>query len=132
MSSSSAKFRNPGIVYPGLNPPDRTCNDDKCPWHGHVKVRGKLIVGKVVKAKMKNTVSILHEYLVWVGKYKRYERRRRKIHAHCPPCIPVKEGDDVLIGETRPLAKSVAFVVLGIIKSSPQSSIPQHSTPASM
>lgn len=114
--SAQPNVRNVGVVYPGLNPPEKTCNDDKCPWHGHLKVRGKILVGKVVKAKMRNTVSVLHEYSVWVRKYRRYERRRRKIHAHCPPCIPVKEGDIVLISETRPLAKSVAFIVLGVLK----------------
>jgi small subunit ribosomal protein S17 len=42
----------------------------------------------------------------------RYERRRSKIHAYLPPCIDVKEGDVVQIAECRPLAKSVAFVVI--------------------
>jgi small subunit ribosomal protein S17 len=28
----------------------------------------------------------------------------------------VREGDVVVIGETRPLAKSVSFVVLGVVK----------------
>jgi small subunit ribosomal protein S17 len=30
-----------------------------------------------------------------------------------PPCIEVRPGDTVIVGETRPLAKSVSFVVLG-------------------
>lgn len=126
--SNQIKFRNPGVVYPGLNPPDKTCNDSNCPWHGHLKVRGKILVGRVVKTRMRNTVSIFHEYLVWVGKYRRYERRRKKIHAHCPSCITVKEGDVVLIGETRPLAKSVAFVVLGVLKPTGHISSSESST----
>ncbi|MDK6027950.1 30S ribosomal protein S17 [Ignisphaera sp. 4213-co] len=111
----NTRTRNIGIVYPGLKPPERTCNDDKCPWHGNVSVRGLLLTGKVIKAKMQNTVVVEREYVVWVRKFKRYERRRSRIHVHNPPCISAKEGDIVLIGETRPLAKSVSFVVLGVI-----------------
>ena len=113
---SNVKVRNIGIVYPGLKPPEKVCSDKKCPWHGNVSVRGLILVGKVVKAKMQNTVVVEREYTVWIRKYKRYERRRSRIHAHNPPCISAKEGDIVLIGETRPLAKSVSFVVLGVLK----------------
>ena len=62
---------------------------------------------------MQRTVTVLHEWLHYDKKYKRYERRRRKLHAHCPPCIEVKPGDKVIIAECRPLAKTVSFVVIG-------------------
>ncbi|HIQ03184.1 MAG TPA: 30S ribosomal protein S17, partial [Desulfurococcales archaeon] len=42
--------------------------------------------------------------------------RRKKIHAHNPPCINAKVGDEVIIGETRPIAKTVSFVVLQVIR----------------
>jgi small subunit ribosomal protein S17 len=61
-------------------------------------------------------VTVLREYLHYVSKYRRYERRRSKLSAHCPPCVKVTEGDEVLIGECRPLAKTVSFVVLGRAK----------------
>ena len=109
------KVRDVGIRFEGLNPPEKVCNDVLCPWHGNIKVRGLILTGKVIKAKMKNTVVVEREYLVYNRKYMRYERRRSRIHAHNPPCINAKEGDVVLIGETRPIAKSVAMVVLGII-----------------
>ncbi len=112
----SQSARNIGIVYPGLRPPEKTCNDEKCPWHGNISVRGILIVGKVAKVRMHNTAVVEREYLVWIRKFKRYERKRSRIHAHNPPCINAKEGDTVLIGETRPLAKSVSFVILGILQ----------------
>jgi len=73
------------------------------------------LTGVVVKAKMQRTVVVEREYLYYDKKYKRYERRRSKIHAHNPPCINAKEGDVVIIGETRPLAKTVHFVVLGVV-----------------
>mgnify|MGYP000114831585 CR=1 FL=1 len=103
--------RNIGI--PGVNPPPRECDDPLCPWHGHLPVRGRILRGRVINKKMQKTVSILHEYLHYVPKYKRYERRRKKIHARLPPCIDVDIGDIVIIGETRPLAKTVSFVVIG-------------------
>ncbi len=113
---SEGKARNVGIRYPGLRPPESSCDDPLCPWHGHLKVRGGLLVGKVVKARARRTVVVEREYLVYIRKYMRYERRRSRIHAHLPPCIDARLGDTVLIGETRPLAKSVAWVVLGVLK----------------
>jgi len=108
--------RDIGIRYPGLEPPKEACNDDKCPWHGSVRVRGLILTGVVSKARMVRTVAVEREYLRYNRKFKRYERRRSKIHAHNPPCVNAKPGDLVVIGETRPLAKSVSFVVLGVIK----------------
>ncbi len=97
-------------------PPEKECDDDKCPWHGNISVRERTIVGRVVSTKMTRTVTVLVEYLHYRPKYKRYERRRSKIHAHLPPCIDVKEGDVVKIVETRRLAKTVSHVVLGRVK----------------
>mgnify|MGYP001772562920 CR=1 FL=1 len=111
---STSKVNNIGI--PGVNPPEKTCNDPKCPWHGHIKVRGVLLTGVVAKKKMQKTVVVRHEYLKYIPKFMRYEKRHRNIHAHLPPCIEVEEGDVVLIGETRPLAKTVSFVVLQVLK----------------
>ncbi|MEL9908801.1 MAG: 30S ribosomal protein S17 [Desulfurococcus sp.] len=111
---SQSRVNNIGVT--GINPPEKTCNDPKCPWHGRLKVRGVILTGVVAKKKMQRTVVVRHEYLHYVKKYMRYEKRHRNIHAHLPPCIDVKEGDTVVIGETRPLAKTVAFVVLGVIK----------------
>lgn len=108
--------RNPGISYPGIEPPRNVCDDDKCPWHGSLRVRGLVLEGIVGKARMARSVTVEREYLKYNGKFKRYERRRSRIHAHNPPCIAAKPGDVVLIGEARPLAKSVSFVVIGVIK----------------
>ncbi len=105
--------KNVGI--PGVEPPQKECNDKKCPFHGDIRVRGVLLTGVVVSDKMKNTVVVRHDYLYYDKKYKRYEKRRTHIHAHNPPCINAKVGDIVLIGETRPLAKTVSFVVLKVL-----------------
>ncbi|MEZ0290463.1 MAG: 30S ribosomal protein S17 [Sulfolobales archaeon] len=120
--SQRVKTRNIGILYEGLEPPSRSCNDPACPWHGSISVRGQLIEGVVVKSRMQRTVVVMREYVRYIPKYMRYERRRSKYHAHLPPCIDVRVGDIVLIGETRPLAKSVSFVVLGVLRRGGESS----------
>jgi small subunit ribosomal protein S17 len=95
-----------------IAPPKRTCDDDRCPFHGHVKVRGKILTGKVVSVSDKQTVVLQREYLQKVAKYNRYERRRGKVHAHLPPCIDLREGDTASIAECRPLSKTISFVVI--------------------
>ncbi|HDM92634.1 MAG TPA: 30S ribosomal protein S17 [Candidatus Korarchaeota archaeon] len=106
----------PDYMISDVIPPQKECDDDKCPWHGTISVRGKTLVGEVVSTRMQRTVTVLIRYLHYVPKFKRYERRRSKIHAHLPPCIEVKEGDIVKIAETRRLAKTVSHVVLGVVK----------------
>lgn len=94
-----------------VTPPRRTCEDVRCPFHGRIKVRGKILNGKVVSLS-KQTIVIQREYLSKMKKYNRYERRRSKMHAHLPPCIDLKEGDTATIAECRPLAKTISFVVV--------------------
>jgi len=95
-----------------VEPPKKSCTDKLCPFHGVLNIRGKLIKGKAVSVKAKNTAVVEKEYLHYIPKFMRYERRRSRIHAHLPPCLDVKEGDVVQIAECRPIAKSVAFVVI--------------------
>ncbi|NOZ30584.1 MAG: 30S ribosomal protein S17 [Crenarchaeota archaeon] len=106
------------LKIPGVDPPERECEDPNCPWHGSLRVRGILLEGTVVKVRAKRMAVIRHEYLYYDPKYKRYARRSKKIHAHLPDCISINPGDRVVIGETRPISKTVKFVVLGIKKSS--------------
>ncbi|MEM0162542.1 MAG: 30S ribosomal protein S17, partial [Thermoproteota archaeon] len=87
----------------GLSEPSSACNDVKCPFHGKVKVRGRVIKGEVVSDKMVRNVVVQINYLHYIKKYRRYERRKSRIPAHNPPCIGAKTGDRVVIGETRPL-----------------------------
>jgi small subunit ribosomal protein S17 len=93
-------------------PPKHSCDDARCPFHGHLKVRGKMLEGTIVSISNKQTVVIQRELLQRVPKYNRYERRRSKVHAHIPPCVEAKEGDWASIAECRPLAKTVSFVVV--------------------
>ena len=95
-----------------VKPPEKECNDEKCPWHGHLKVRGIIIRGKVVSTAMQRTVVVERERLHYVPKYERYEKRTSRYKAHLPPCIEVKKGEEVIIMECRPLSKTKHFVVV--------------------
>ncbi|MCS7386264.1 MAG: 30S ribosomal protein S17 [archaeon GB-1867-005] len=104
------------IGVPGVKAPEQQCDDPHCPFHGHIKVRGKILEGVVVSSKMQRTVVVQRDYLHYVPKYKRYEKRRSRIAAHNPPCINAKEGDKVKIMECRPLSKTVSFVVIAKVE----------------
>ncbi|MDW8092204.1 MAG: 30S ribosomal protein S17 [Nitrososphaerota archaeon] len=105
----SRETRNIGVP---VNPPPSTCKDINCPFHGHLKVRGVLLVGRVLKRLMKNSVVIEREYVQFIKKYKRYERRRTRIPAHLPPCIDASVNDTVRVAECRPISKTISFVVI--------------------
>lgn len=93
-------------------PPERVCNDPKCCWHGKLSIRGKILEGVVMSAKMMETAIVRREYFHYDRKYRRYEKRHSSIPAHNPPCINAREGDLVKIGECRPLSKTVSFVII--------------------
>lgn len=95
-----------------LKKPKKTCSDRNCPFHGELPVRGRVLEGTVVSAKMDKTVVVRRDYIHYVPKFMRYERRRSRIPSHNPPCINVKEGDHVRIVECRPISKTVSFVVV--------------------
>jgi len=96
--------------------------DKKCPFTGNVSVRGRILRGVVISTKMKRTIVIRRDYLHWVRKYKRFEKRHRNIPAHCSPAFRVRDGDQVTIGQCRPLSKTVSFNVLKIDRVAPDSS----------
>jgi small subunit ribosomal protein S17 len=77
-----------------------------------LRVRGRLLKGRAVSVKGKGLAVVEREYLHYIPKYMRYEKRRNRLHAHLPPCLNVIEGDAVTIAECRPLAKTVSFVVV--------------------
>ncbi|KAF3489388.1 hypothetical protein F2Q69_00056478, partial [Brassica cretica] len=89
--------------------------DKKCPFTGTVSVRGRILAGTCHSAKMQRTIIVRRNYLHFVKKYQRYEKRHSNIPAHVSPCFRVKEGDHVIIGQCRPLSKTVRFNVLKVI-----------------
>lgn len=92
--------------------PKKTCSDRNCPFHGTLPIRGRILEGIVVSAKMDKTVIVRYDYMRYVSKFMRYERRHKRIPSHNPPCIEAKEGDYVTIAECRPISKTVSFVVV--------------------
>ena len=51
--------------------PKKKCQDDRCPFHGGVKVRGRLLSGKAVSTAGKTFVVVEMEYLHMVPKFNR-------------------------------------------------------------
>jgi small subunit ribosomal protein S17 len=97
-------------------PPQGTCKDIKCPWHGFLKIRGRIFIGEVVSDKAHKTVIVRWNYTHFIPKYERYERRHTKVTAYNPECIEAKKGDTVKIVECRPLSKTKSFVVVEKVK----------------
>ncbi|KAI3454231.1 hypothetical protein Pfo_010894 [Paulownia fortunei] len=89
--------------------------DKKCPFTGNASIRGRILAGTCHSAKMMRTIIVRRNYLHWVKKYQRYEKRHSNIPAHISPCFRVKEGDHVIIGQCRPLSKTVRFNVLKVV-----------------
>merc|ERR1712018_814041 len=88
--------------------------DKKCPFTGNVSIRGRILTGICESMKMKRTIVIRRDYLHYVKKYNRFEKRHKNLSAHLSPCFRVKEGDVVTVGQCRPLSKTVNFNVLKI------------------
>ncbi len=95
-----------------LKKPKKSCDDRDCPFHGTLSIRGRVLDGVVISAKMDKTVVVRRDYQFYIPKFKRYERRHNHVNAHNPPCLNVKEGERVKISECRPLSKTVSFVVV--------------------
>jgi len=69
----------------------------------------------VISTKMKNTIIIRRDFLHYVKKYNRFEKRHKNVPCHVSPCFQVKEGDIIIAGQCRPIAKTVRFNVLKVI-----------------
>jgi small subunit ribosomal protein S17 len=109
MVEKKVESRNIGV---NVKAPEESCNDKNCPFHGTLPVRGQIITGVVSSVKMHDSILVNRDYMHYVPKYERYERRTSKYAAHCPPCIKLKSGDRVRIAECRPLSKTVSFVTI--------------------
>ena len=100
------------IGIPGVDFPKNKCEDINCPFHGNLKIRGRIFEGVVQSIKPSRTAIVRWERRRFFPKYERFEGRFTKISAHKPDCLNISENDTVLIGESRPISKSKKFVVL--------------------
>ncbi|KAJ2778615.1 40S ribosomal protein S11-B [Coemansia javaensis] len=100
-------FKTPANAIEG------TYIDRKCPFTSNVSIRGRILTGTVHSTKMTNTIIVRREYLHYIPKYQRYEKRHKNVAAHLSPAfVGVEAGDLVTIGQCRPLSKTVRFNVL--------------------
>ena len=115
-------FKSVGL---GFKTPKAAMNgkyiDKKCPFTGNVSIRGRILTGEVKTHKMNRTLIMRMNYLHYIKKYQRYEKRHTNLPAHISPCFRVKEGDTVVVGQCRPLSKTVRFNVLKVIPSGSKS-----------
>lgn len=93
--------------------------DKKCPFTSDVSIRGRILKGVVQSTKMRRTIVLRRDYLHYIKKLNRYEKRHRTLPAHVSPAFRVTEGDSVIVGECRPLSKTVSFNVIKIEKAGP-------------
>ena len=89
----------------------------RLPVAGNVNIRGKLITGVIKTTKMKNTIIIRKDYLHYIKKYNRFEKRHKNTPVHVSPAFRVKAGDVILCGQCRPLSKTVRFNMLKLVSS---------------
>ncbi len=97
-----------------VNAPKKECKDLHCPFHGGLKVRGRLMTAKVIASKVSKTATVERSRRQYLQKFQRFERRRSRIRVHNPECIDAKEGDYVTIMESRPISKTKRFVIIQI------------------
>jgi small subunit ribosomal protein S17 len=103
------KTKNIGIE---VKAPKKTCEDNNCPFHGNVKLRGRTHVGTVRSSKAHRTATVEWPGIRFIQKYERYQKRRTKIKVHNPDCIGAEKGDFVKIAECRPLSKTKNFIII--------------------
>ncbi|AXK38561.1 30S ribosomal protein S17 [Crenobacter cavernae] len=75
----------------------------------------RTLTGKVVSDKMDKTVTVLVERKVKHPIYGKVIRRSKKFHAH-DESNEYREGDVVVISESRPLSKTKSWVVTALVE----------------
>ena len=95
---------------------DKLCKDEKCPFHGSLRARGRIFKGHVTRLH-KTRLAIEFERFIYFRKYERYAKSKTRIHAHLPSCMgdKVRLGSYVKVQECRPLSRIIHHVVTEII-----------------
>ena len=68
--------------------------------------------GVVLSTKMNRTIVIRRDFLHYIKKYNRFEKRHKTVSCHCSPAFRLKQGDVVTVGQCRPISKTVRFNVI--------------------
>ncbi len=101
--------RNIGLE---VEAPRKECEDPNCPFHGSLPIHGRIFKGTIVKRKMHDSCVVRRDYLRYISKYNRYERKHSNIACHVPPCIEINVGDNVKLAECRPISKTISFTII--------------------
>ncbi len=80
-----------------------------------VNSSSRTITGRVVSNKMQKTIVVLVERKVPHPKYGKYVKRTSKRFAHDEESV-CREGDLVMIRETRPLSKNKNFELVKVLE----------------
>lgn len=73
------------------------------------------VTGRVISNKMDKTITVLVERRVPHPLYRKYVRRSTKLHAH-DESNDCREGDMVMVEQSRPLSKTKAWRLVKIIE----------------
>jgi len=79
------------------------------------KKNKRTLTGTVVSNKMDKTVVVLIEHKVKHPIYGKYIKRSTKVYAHDPE-NKCKEGDKVVVGESRPISKTKCWILLEVLE----------------
>jgi small subunit ribosomal protein S11e len=91
--------------------------DKKCPFTSDISIRGRIMKGVVLSTKMSRTVILRRDYLHYIKKYNRFEKRHHNLPAHLTPAFGrTRIGDIVTAGQCRPISKTVRFNVIRVEK----------------
>ena len=77
--------------------PETVCNDQHCPFHGKLPVRGQVIDGVVVSDKMQNTAVVERNYLNYDHKFERYVKKSEPLF-RALPALPERQGQGMQCG----------------------------------
>src|SRR3989344_4770835 len=86
--------------------PKQECKDNHCPFHGGLKVRGRIFEANVTRVDINKSATVEFINFYYLQKYERYEKRITRLKVHNPPCINAKVDDHVKIMESRPISKT--------------------------
>lgn len=89
-----------------------SCNDKNCPFHNHLKLRGRTFEGTVIRKDPNKTAVIEWPRQFYLIKYERYESRRTRLKVHNPPCINADIGSKVRVMECKKISKTKNFVII--------------------
>ncbi len=80
----------------------------------NVKIK-RTLQGRVISSKMDKTITVLVERKVKHPLYGKYLVRSTKLHAHDADNV-CKEGDVVIITESRPMSKTKSWQLIKVVE----------------